>query len=194
MLESIICKLQNLQYSRKNALTTSLPSAKFKIMSVPFYLLWLRGHLMLLEPPHCRGRNFKDFRNWNRFHEFDSNCRIKSSWHRFQRLEQGWTSVYIPCSTLALGWTWFWRLLDEKPMPRSKINILWSMGRPYSYPIPRSRFHPSICLKNLASDAAGGRIHHWVRWKSQFESYRAKILTDCRQPCDLNLKYVKIVD
>ena len=73
------------------------------------------------------------------------------SWHRFRGdgsgLEQG-----IPCSTLALGWTWFRGLLDEKPMPRLKINILWSMGRPYSNPISRSQFHPSISFKNLASD------------------------------------------
>ena len=77
------------------------------------------------------GEFFKNLETWNLFHGVDSNCGINSKLASIPKvgagLEQG-----ISCSTLALGWTWFRRLIDEKPLPCLKINILWSMGRPYS--------------------------------------------------------------
>ena len=126
----------------------------------------------------------KILETWNRFHGVDSNCGIKSKLASIPKVGAGLDNG-IPCSTLALGWTWFRRLLDEKPMPRLKINILWSTWAdpiPTLFPGVDSTLQFSLKIwtqamhLHVSEDVPPSCLHAWVVLQNGLYLYKKRSL------------------
>jgi len=87
------------------------------------------------------GEFLNKYEFWTWFQDLISNFQINSSWNWFL-LEQG-----IPYSSRNRVGNRVGHLTDERSMPCSKINILWSMGNPIPNTILRNNSNVQICLK-----------------------------------------------